>query len=35
MNHYFHQVAETPPGEGIFVETVGASTPTNSERSTT
>jgi DNA-binding HxlR family transcriptional regulator len=35
MDHYFHQVAETPPGEGIFVETVGASTPTNNERSTT
>jgi hypothetical protein len=35
IDHYFHQVSETPPGEGIFVETVGASTPTNSERSTT
>jgi len=35
MDHYFHQVAQTPPGEGIFAETVGVSTPTNSERSTT
>ncbi len=35
MDHYFYQVAKTPPSEGILVETVGASTPTNSERSTT
>ena len=26
---------QTPPGEGIFAETVGVSTPTNRERSTT
>jgi DNA-binding HxlR family transcriptional regulator len=35
MDHYFHQVTQTPPGEGVFEEIGGPSTATNTERSTT
>jgi DNA-binding HxlR family transcriptional regulator len=35
MDHYFHQVTQTPPGEGVFAEAGDSSNSTNSERSNT